>query len=150
MKNFILLLVLLVSQNVLASSFSFECTFSGGEVVKGASVQYDFDDSFQGTFQPTSPFFASQPEFYVIDGEEVDGQNSRELNFFVTDKLPLSEYSPVALQLIKDIVPVDNIKTAQMAFPTDLYASFVLISLELEDGSVHKQAIAGLDMAVCQ
>lgn len=95
MKNLILLLTLFITQNVLASSFSFECTFSGGEVIKAASRQYDFDDSFQANFMPSSHLFAgATPDLYVIDGEEGDGQGeSRELNFFVTDKLAMSAYS---------------------------------------------------------
>lgn len=152
MKNLFLLITFLFSQSLWASSFSFECTFSGGEVVKGESKPYDFDDSFQSNFMLTSPFFdGAMPELYVIDGEESDGPSySQEMNFFVTDKLPLSAYSAVALQLISDLVPAANVKSAQLAFPTDLYASFLLISLEMNDGSYLKQAVAGLDMAVCK
>jgi hypothetical protein len=153
MKNLILLLVLLVSQNVFASSFSFECTFSGGEVIKGASRQYDFDDSFQSNFMPSSHLFAGATlDIYVIDGEEGDGQGeSRELNFFVTDKLPMSAYSQQAQQLVGQMIPVGpGIKSVQIAFPTDLYSAFLLVSVEMQSGDIFKQAFAGLDMATCK
>lgn len=49
------------------------------------------------------------------------------------------------------MIPVGpSIKTVQIAFPTDLYATFLLVSVEFNNGSVMKQAIAGLDMAVCK
>ena len=152
MKKLLLLILLTVSSTAFANDFKIDCSFDDGrETVVATSTEYDFLDPFQSAYMPTSAYFEGKtPELYVVEGKFSDGTEEMEQNFFVTKKLPLSNYSAAAKELLSEMVPLEAIKTVRLSFLTDLYATFTYAEVELVDGNVLKVAVAGLSFGECK
>ncbi len=153
-KSIILVVLFLFTHASFSAEFEFNCSFDGeeGDSIHATSGPYDFELPFQGPFMPTSFYFAnSTPELFTVEAKETSGLESQDLDLFVTKKLNLSHYSDFAKEILSETIDLSSVETVRIAFPTNLYLSFIYVEITSKTGQVTKMAFtAGFPPLQCK
>ena len=154
------LLTLFISQSIHAKASHFlECTFQDNQSTSSISVtqqEYELNFNYEGVIQPYLPWFKSnnQPKYTVVSATETLAENESsqtQHNLFVSEWLNTKDLTQKGIQTLATLrINQDEIKQFRLAFPTDLFKTFLYFEAENKDGTKSKLALAGLSFGSCK